>query len=49
MKSVDVKDNTYIDFSKESNNKDFKFETDVHVRIWKYKSIFTKRLYSILF
>ena len=26
MKSVDVKDNTYIDFGKESNNKDPKFK-----------------------
>ena len=33
MKSVDVRNNTYFDFSKESNNKDFKFEIDVHVRI----------------
>ena len=42
MKPVDVKDNTYIDFEKEINNKDPKFEVGDHVRIYKYKNIFTK-------
>ena len=42
MKPVDVKSNTYIDFSKEVNNKDPKFEIDDVVRISKYKSIFAK-------
>ena len=42
MKPVDVKDNTYIDFKKEINNKDFKFKVGDHVRISKYKNIFTK-------
>ena len=42
MKSVDVKDNTYIDFEKEVNNKDPKFKIGDHVRISKYKSIFAK-------
>ena len=42
MESVDVKDNTYIDFSKEVNNKDPKFKVDDHVRISKYKNIFAK-------
>ena len=37
MKPVDVKDNTYIDFKKEVNDKNPKF-----VRISKYKNIFTK-------
>ena len=35
MKVVDVKDNTYIEFGKESNNKDPKFKTSDHVRISK--------------
>ena len=42
MKSVDVKDNTYIDFEKEANNKDPKFKVRDHVRISKYKNIFAK-------
>ena len=42
MKPVDVKDNTYIDFKKEINNKDPKFKVGDHVRISKYKNIFTK-------
>ena len=42
MKPVDVKDNTYIDFVKKSNNKDLKFQVGNHVRISKYKSIFAK-------
>ena len=39
IKPVDVKDNTYIDFSKEANDKDPKFKVDDHVRISKYKNI----------
>ena len=42
MKPVDVKDNTYIDFKKEVNDKDPKFKVGDHVRISKYKSIFAK-------
>ena len=42
MKPVDVKDNTYIGFGKESNNKDPKFKVGDHVRISKYKNIFAK-------
>ena len=42
MKPVDVKDNTYIDFKKESNDKNPKFKVGDHVRISKYKNIFTK-------
>ena len=38
MKPIDVKDNTYIDFGKEVNDKDPKFK----VRTSKYKNIFTK-------
>ena len=42
MKPVDVKDNTYIDFKKEVNDKDPKFKFGGHVRISKYKDIFAK-------
>ena len=42
MKPFDVKSNTYIDSSKEINNKDPKFKIGGIVRISKYKNIFTK-------
>ena len=42
MKPVDVKDNIYIDFKKEVHDKDLKFKVGDHVRISKYKNIFTK-------
>ena len=42
MKPVDVKDNTYIDFKKEVNDKDPKFKVGDHVRISKYKNNFAK-------
>ena len=42
MKPVDVKDNTYIDFEKEVNNKNPKFKVGDYVRISKYKNIFAK-------
>ena len=42
MKPVDVKDNRYMDFGKESNNKDPKFKVSDLVRISKYKNIFAK-------
>ena len=42
MKPIDVKDNTYINTSKEINNKDPKFKVGDHVRISKYKNIFAK-------
>ena len=35
MKPVDVKDNTYIDFEKEVNNKDPKFKIGDPIRIYK--------------
>ena len=41
-KPVDVKGNTYIDSSKEVNDKDPKFQVGDHVRISKYKNIFAK-------
>ena len=40
IKPVDVKDNTYIDFEKEVNDKDPKFKVGDQVRISKYKNIF---------
>ena len=42
MKPVDVKDNTYIDFKKEVNDKNPKFKVGDYVRISKYKNIFAK-------
>ena len=42
MKLVDVKLSTYIDSSKESNDKDPKFKIHDIVRISKYKNIFAK-------
>ena len=43
MKPVDVKNNTYIDFKKEVNDRDPKFKVGDHIRISKYKNIFAKR------
>ena len=40
MKPVDVKDNTYIDFKKDFNDKYPKFKVGDHVRISKTKNIF---------
>ena len=42
MKPVDVKKNTYIDSSKEINDKDSKPKIGCTDRISKYKSIFAK-------
>ena len=42
MKPTDVNDNTYINTSKEINNKDPKFKVGDYVRISKYKDIFAK-------
>ena len=39
---VDVKSSTCVDFDKESNKEDCKFEVVDHVRISKYKNIFVK-------
>ena len=41
-KPIDVKDNTYIDFKREVNDKDPKFKVGNHVNISKYKNIFAK-------
>ena len=42
MKPVDVKDNTYIDFKKDVNDKDPKFKVGDYVRISKNKNILLK-------
>ena len=42
IKPVDVKDNTYINSSKEVTDKDPKFQVGDHVSISKYKNIFAK-------
>ena len=42
MEPIDVKDNTYIDFKKEVNDKDPKFKVGDYVKISKYKNIFAK-------
>ena len=42
MKPIDVKDNTYINTDKETNDKDPKVKVDDRVRISKCKNIFAK-------
>ena len=42
MKPIDVKDNTYINTDKETNDKDPKFNFGDRLRISKYKNIFAK-------
>ena len=42
MKPIDVKPNTYIDSSKDINDKNPKFKIGDTVRISKYKNIFEK-------
>ena len=42
MKPVDVKENAYIDFKKEANDRGPKFKVAAQVRISKYKNIFAK-------
>ena len=42
LKHIDVKDNTYINTDKETNDKDPKFKVGDRVRISKYKNIFAK-------
>ena len=47
MKPVDVKDNTYIDFIKEVNDKDPKFKVGDHVTISQYKIFLLKDTHQI--
>ena len=42
IKPIDVKSSTYIDFDKENNDWDPKFNVVDHVRISNYKNIFAK-------
>ena len=42
MKPVDVRDNTYIEFSKGVNDKDPKFKVGDYMNISKHKNIFAK-------
>ena len=42
MKPADVKDNFYIDSSKDVTDKDPKFKVGGHVRISKHKNVFAK-------
>ena len=42
IKLVDAKSDIYIDFDKKSSKEDPKFKVDDHVRMSKYKIIFTK-------
>ena len=42
MEPADVKSNSYIDSSKEINNKDHKCKIADIVGIWKYRNIFAK-------
>ena len=47
MKPADIKDNTYIDFSKEVHDKDAEFKVGDHI-ISKYKKIYRDILSVIL-
>ena len=42
MKLIDVKSDSYAEYKVDSNEKDPKFKAGDHVRISKYKNIFTK-------
>ena len=42
MKLIDVKSDSFAEFSVDSNEKDPKFKTGAHVRILNYKNIFAK-------
>ena len=42
MKSIEVKDNSYINIGKKVHDRNAKFQVGDHVRILKYKNIFAK-------
>ena len=42
MKPTDVKDDSFAGYNEESNEKDPKFKVGDHVRISKFKNVFTK-------
>ena len=43
MKPIDVKSDSYAEYSVDSKEKDSKFKVEDHVWISKYKNIFTER------
>ena len=47
MKPTDVKDNTYINIDKETNDNDPKFKVGDHVRISEYKKCLLKFITQI--
>ena len=46
MKPADVRDDSFAEYNEESNEKDPKFKVSDHVRISKYKNIFSKEYTS---
>ena len=42
MRPIDVTDDSFVEYNKESNKKDPKFKVGHHVRISRYKNIFAK-------
>ena len=40
MKPIDVRDDSFVEYNEESNEKDPKFKVADHVRISKYKNIY---------
>ena len=42
MKPIDVKNNSFVEYNEEPNEKDLKFRVGDHARISKYKNIFAK-------
>ena len=42
MKPINVKNDSFIEYNEDSNEKDSKFRVGDHVRISKYKNIFAK-------
>ena len=42
MKPINVKNDSFIEYNEDSNEKDPKFRVGDHVRISKYKNIFAK-------
>ena len=42
MKPKDAQDNSFTEYNEESNEKDPKFKVGDHVRISKFKNVFTK-------
>ena len=46
MKPINVKSDSFAEYNEEVNDKDPKFKIGDHVRISKYKNIFTKERYT---